>query len=286
MAGIKSAYTLLEATEFLRRKAGVSELSTNDLVVLASEGRLSVCFSYRGKLGLFRNYNECQEPPTHDELAKSVWGAAVRTVYFNGILRSMNKPVPNTPIEDLKGKVQKAHALCPVEVVPVTAFSAVLPVELGEPEGHHWRRVYEGRNPFAGTALTSSVPEAEWLFQAEDIRRLVAESDTDNEPAHQSAAGGGPDPKVQGFGVEPGRRIVSTRQKRRHTLTLIIESAQSKCSNPEDVAAVWVQLCVMAEQREGLLLGATEEGIQWLKNGDVSILSRRSLAGIIKRQKA
>ena len=86
--------------------------------------------------------------------------------------------------------------------------------------------------------------------------------------------------------IEQSRGLVAHSTKtRRHTLDPVIEVAQSKCNDPFDTAAVWAALSVLAEQKQTPLLGATEEGIQWLKNGAAAIYSRRNLGDKLRRKK-
>lgn len=183
MSNIKSRYTLAEAVEYLRRENGTPELSVHDIVTLAAEGKLPVCFSYKGPLGLFKNGPT--DALTNSELAREIFGPAPKTVYFNGILRSLSRPAPDNEITDLRGHTRKAHTLHPVRVVPVCSFGSVSPVGLGEPDGHHWRRVYGSRHSWAGTGLMAGVPEAEWMIEAESLHALVM-------PFHSAGATGSP----------------------------------------------------------------------------------------------
>lgn len=172
MSQIKSRYTLAEAAEYLKRETGTPELSVHDLVTLAAEGKLSVCFPYKGQLGLFKNWQAA--PSTDAELAQSILGKAAKTIYFNGILRSLARPTPNNDIADLRSHKRREHTLSPVGVVPVCIFSSDHPIELVVPEGHHWRRVYGAGHPWAGTGITSVIPDADWLIEIESLRALTA----------------------------------------------------------------------------------------------------------------
>lgn len=69
----------------------------------------------------------------------------------------------------------------------------------------------------------------------------------------------------------------STKPKRRNSLTPVIEMAQATCKNANDTAAVWAELQMLAEQKQAPLIGATEEGLQYLKNGNAAIFTRESL---------
>lgn len=171
MGTIKTRYTLAEAAEYLKRETGTPEFSVHDLVALAAEGKLSLCFPYKGELGLFKN--EQEDAPTPAELAQSIFGRALKTVYFNGILRSLSRPAPDNEITGLRGRTHKAHTLHPVRVVPVGVFASDPPVELGEPEGHHWRRVHGSKSSWADAVLVTGIPVAEWMIEAESLDVLA-----------------------------------------------------------------------------------------------------------------
>jgi hypothetical protein len=171
MGNIKSRYTLAEAVEYLRRETGTPELSVHDIVTLAGEGKLPVCFSYKGELGLFKNGPA--DAMTAADSAPSVFGPALKTVYFNGVLRSLSRPAPDNKITDLRGHTRKAHTLHSVRVVPVGVFASDPPVELREPDGHHWRRVYDSTHSWAGAQLMAGIPEAEWMIEVESLHALA-----------------------------------------------------------------------------------------------------------------
>jgi hypothetical protein len=75
----------------------------------------------------------------------------------------------------------------------------------------------------------------------------------------------------------------STKDTRRDLLSPVIEDAQARCRDRWDLAEVWAQLLVSAEQRTAPLLGATEKGIQYLKDGEAAELSLRALRERLKR---
>lgn len=282
MTSIKKTYTLPEAVEYLKREADTPDLSVDDIVMLAAEGVLSVCFPYRGKLGLFEN-RKSSEPATRQEISREIWGTAQSTNYFHGLLRSVTPPTPNTEIEDLRGNVRRAHALLPVQVVPITVFAADPPVQVGQPTEHHWRRVHHLRAQFASTLLVSTVPQAEWLIEAKGLHRHAAQIGKKHTSTVKQTPGVASDSQAVGLRAGTNSRVVSTKV-RRDALTPIIEKAQNNCPDPYDVAAVRVELCVMARKQEGLLVGATEEGIQWLRNGEIVIFHYSALAARIRRK--
>lgn len=69
---------------------------------------------------------------------------------------------------------------------------------------------------------------------------------------------------------------------RRRTLRPEIEHAQSLCKNRCDSAEVWGALQIMAEKKYGQLIGATEDGLQYLESGDVKIFTRNALGKRLK----
>lgn len=82
------------------------------------------------------------------------------------------------------------------------------------------------------------------------------------------------------------RTVHSTRALRRDALTPAIEEAQTTCrTDPYDVAAVWATLLVMAEKKIPPLIGATEDGLQYLDQGQAATLTRRALAKRLARAK-
>lgn len=88
-----------------------------------------------------------------------------------------------------------------------------------------------------------------------------------------------PEPKTAPAtpGNEPTRATHTTKGKRRDTLTPVIETAQKQCNEPKDTAEVWATLQVLAEKKVAPLIGATEQGLQYLKNGTCKIFTRDAL---------
>lgn len=64
---------------------------------------------------------------------------------------------------------------------------------------------------------------------------------------------------------------------RRDVLTPIIENARRRCKDPDDWSDVWAHLSRMAEEKEALLLGTTEDGIQYLDDGTAKIFTKAAL---------
>jgi hypothetical protein len=95
--------------------------------------------------------------------------------------------------------------------------------------------------------------------------------------------------------IEPNRRLTtqtaqsadflkhSTKDNRRHSLRSEIEHAQSMCISHRDTTEVWAELQKLAEERYGALLGATEDGLQYLKSGEAAIFTRDALQKRLKR---
>jgi hypothetical protein len=78
-------------------------------------------------------------------------------------------------------------------------------------------------------------------------------------------------------GSAPLNKIVHSTRTRRDTLTPVIEKAQSVCNDPKDTAAVWAALQVLAENKTAPLFGATEDGLQYFKNGRAAYFNREAL---------
>ena len=74
-----------------------------------------------------------------------------------------------------------------------------------------------------------------------------------------------------------GASMIHSTKARRNALTPVIEFAQRQCSNPEDDAEVWAAFLVLAEKKHAPLIGCTEAGLQYLKNGDVGYFNRGAL---------
>ena len=84
-----------------------------------------------------------------------------------------------------------------------------------------------------------------------------------------------PQPESQPQTLEVVRN--STKPKRRDILTPVIEMAQKTCNDPNDTAAVWGVLQVLAEKKQAPLIGSTEDGLQYLEGGIAKIFKRDAL---------
>jgi len=67
------------------------------------------------------------------------------------------------------------------------------------------------------------------------------------------------------------------RRRRRDMLTPVVEEAQGRCKDPMDWTQVWAQLAHLAEKQHPPLFGSTEEGIQYLHDGEAQVLSKEAL---------
>lgn len=85
------------------------------------------------------------------------------------------------------------------------------------------------------------------------------------EPAPASAPAGA---KAEATSNASERTVLhSTKSRgRRDTLDPVIERAQSKCANPTDTAEVWAQMRVLALDEQPPLLGATAQGLKYMKD--------------------
>lgn len=114
----------------------------------------------------------------------------------------------------------------------------------------------------AASASTPPVPPAAVTSQA---------SDGDAATAHQIK--------------QEGKEILQ-KARRRNLMTPLIEAAQHQCADPLDVPAVFAVLRRWAREKVPRvpLVGATEDGLQWLDDEDeLRNLSRKSLGDRLRR---
>ena len=115
----------------------------------------------------------------------------------------------------------------------------------------------------------------------EYVRSINGFLEVDDAPATDTAT---PAPVVAASdGPAPPRTVTNSTKARRDTLTPVIEQAQKKCTDPSDTAAVWAALLVLAEKKNPPLIGATEDGLQYLKGGSAEIFKRKSLGQRLAR---
>ena len=144
--------------------------------------------------------------------------------------------------------------------------------------------------------LTNTKNGEDQAFEPIDAKETLAQKNTQYVLNVQAMAALGFDAKylgAHGFKTalpapasEPGnvgtvRR--TTKDRRRDTLTPVIELAQSQCRNRQDTAEVWGRLQVLAESKSPPLIGATEDGLQYLKNGVAAIFKRDDLGKRLRR---
>jgi hypothetical protein len=99
-----------------------------------------------------------------------------------------------------------------------------------------------------------------------------------DEPGQHASPEPGPVVQVPTGKTEKTSTVThTTKTSRRDTLTPVIELAQHECRNRRDTAEVWARLVVLAESKSPPLIGATEDGLQYLKNGTASIFKRDDL---------
>lgn len=75
------------------------------------------------------------------------------------------------------------------------------------------------------------------------------------------------------------------RGARRDSVAPAVEAAQRRCEDPFDSAEVWAVLEAMAQAKVPPLFGCTDEGIQYLRNGQPDNLTRDALAKRVARSK-
>lgn len=114
--------------------------------------------------------------------------------------------------------------------------------------------------------LVPATPAAPAIPESEALPALAANSASKATVMHKSGSG-----------------FTHSAKARRDTLTPVIELAKKQCLNPQDTPEVWAALLVLAEKRHAPLLGATEDGLQYLKNGAVANFKRDSLRKRLNR---
>ena len=85
------------------------------------------------------------------------------------------------------------------------------------------------------------------------------------------------EPQAAPVMAQSASAVIHSTKARRDILTPVIEFAQKQCRNPQDSAEVWAALQVLAEKKSAPLIGATEDGLQYLKAGAAAIFKRDSL---------
>jgi hypothetical protein len=117
-------------------------------------------------------------------------------------------------------------------------------------------------------------------YAAEIGINFEAPAATNAAPAQEAATSA---PEVVVIDSKAAAIFTHSTKVRRNTLTPVIELAQKKCRDPNDTAEVWAALQTLAQQKIAPLIGATEDGLQYLKNGDAANLSRNALRLRLRR---
>lgn len=119
------------------------------------------------------------------------------------------------------------------------------------------------------------VPITDLRFKRDDLQAL-GKAFQDTTPAQNTAT---PAPMA----TATASILVHSTKARRDALTPVIELAQRQCRSPKDDAEVWAALQPLAEKKTPPLIGATEEGLQYLKNGKAEIFTRDALRKRLNR---
>ncbi|MDO8778499.1 MAG: hypothetical protein Q7K57_59245 [Burkholderiaceae bacterium] len=146
--------------------------------------------------------------------------------------------------------------------------------EFISPEVVHWARAAPSMRDMVAAATARAVPIVT-VTPEPQTAPVVTESACDT-PATDTAQ-----PAL--LKTEKATSVVHSTKARRSTLKPVIELAQSGCRNPKDTAEVWAVLLVLAEKKTAPLIGATEEGLQYLKGGTAEIFTRKSLGQRLAR---
>ncbi len=96
-------------------------------------------------------------------------------------------------------------------------------------------------------------------------RREVAADTQSTHPAGQTAS------------TTSTPRTHKARELRRDDLWPAIELAQSQCRQGTDDAEVWAKLTVLAGKKEPPFIGVDEEGLQYLRKGEIEHFTRDAL---------
>lgn len=158
----------------------------------------------------------------------------------------------------------------------------------------HWREI-DGFKTINGISMRYTVAEldsdqsdfetvtADCMVTGDAVNAL-ADAYID-EPAPAQTATPAPVVAVEpaNDGPAPLNTIIHSTKTRRDALTPVIELAQSLCRDSTDTAEVWAALLVLAEKKTAPLIGATEEGLQYLKGGTAEIFTRKSLGKRLTR---
>jgi hypothetical protein len=181
---LKRFYTIAQAAEFLRRSLGNQDTDDTDVLRMAANGTLGICFQFRGLLGLFP---EPPVVPTGQISSEQIYPVPLKTAFFDGYLRSVSGPRLRDEIERISFEPAKrptkstavVDTLCPVRVtIADIANHKLLQVDPAPP-GHYWGRLKEaihmghGRLDQPKTILRTAVSPDQWLVHVDDLMAIV-----------------------------------------------------------------------------------------------------------------
>jgi hypothetical protein len=90
--------------------------------------------------------------------------------------------------------------------------------------------------------------------------------------------------KLSNIKQAAGVIVHTNSQSRRNILSPLIECAQSKCSNPNDIAQAWTQLRELAMKEVPPLLGVYEERVKYTKDGNAAYLTKAAFGKRMRRK--
>lgn len=132
------------------------------------------------------------------------------------------------------------------------------------------------RSRKTGMVIAPDAREKLMLVTVNDVNKWLGEKLKDDDVKYQWV--------LQSFATQPQPQPMplsvvsnSTKPKRRDSLTPVIEKAKETCRNANDTAEVWAALQVLAEKKQPPLIGVTEDGLQYLKNGIAESFNRDAL---------
>ena len=218
-----------------------------------------------------------------DESVALLLGKAPEVVNWKGVQPYVNVSDFAWQYERLRNLAQRAQAMNRGEyaVYPSTVLEWAAGMDIQIPAGLQ-----------AAIDARQAKLRALARRQPESVGEVAAPADARNPealraPTDESGANHSQDAPNQ---CAPGTTAESTRhhstKERRDSLWPVIEHAQRECSDQNDAAEVWARLQVLAEKKMPPLIGCEEEGLQYLHQGAVSVLSRNALALRLKRAAA
>lgn len=170
-------------------------------------------------------------------------------------------------------------------IVPIDSFAEKHEIPLKRLDYVFHREHFESDGPDSG----ASTDYEYFGFNREELAAFMAllgeplnlfcpmpETQADTAPEQNTAT---PAPVV----AATASGVIHSTKARRDTLTPVIELAQNQCRNPQDTAEVWAVLLMLAEKKHPPLIGATEDGLQYLNKGSADIFTKKSLGQRLAR---